>query len=251
MDPETFTINKIILEEFYKNRNQFFYYNDINIDQETGIYSDILINGIIFITSTKVYNRSNLTIKTKEVHKFLKPLVYYLFSLTHKKKFVKDEVKLFAESVNIYYSYHNINSNTISVNRNIDIGFNSFDDDNSFIGDYDVESFNKSLATGYIHYLKVNIRTYYDFENYEDYIEALANLEENGEIVVLDNEEEKTINSSQVFKTDECVICLTKPPNILFCNCGHIAICTECVKIKSLGVYPICKTENTIFRCLE
>ena len=252
MDPEMFTINKIILEEFYKNRTQFIYNNDITIEQETGIYSDILSNGIIFRTSVKVYNHTNLNITTKEVHKFLKPFIYYLFSLTYKKKFVREGLKLFTESINIFYSYHSINSNTISVNRNIDIGFSSnLFDDNNFIEDYDVESSNRSLATGYIHYLKVNLRTYYDFENYEDYIEAVANLEENGEIVVIDNEEEKTINTTQVFKTDECVICLTKPPNILFCNCGHQCLCTECEKIKSLSVCPICKTENTIFRCIE
>ena len=247
----------MILEEFYKNRAKPIYYNDITFEQETDINSDILSNGIVFRTSVKVFNRGNLNVTTKEVYKFLKPFVYYLFSLTHKKKFVREGLKLFTESINIYYSYHSINSTTISVNSDIDVGFsNDPFEDNSFLEDYDEESFNedsniKSLDNGYIHYLEVNLRTYYDFENYEDYIEAVGELEENGEIAVIDNEEEKTINSSQVFKSDECVICLTKPPNILFCNCGHIAICTECEKIKSLSACPICKTENTILRCLE
>ena len=57
-----------------------------------------------------------------------------------------------------------------------------------------------------------------------------------------------TINTEQTFKEDECVICLTNPPNVLFCNCGHIAICTECDKVKSLNIFPVCKTENTIKR---
>ena len=40
--------------------------------------------------------------------------------------------------------------------------------------------------------------------------------------------EEQIINVGKMFKSDECVICLTNPSNVLFCNCGHIAICTEC-----------------------
>ena len=162
---------------------------------------------------------------------------------------MKEGGKLFTDSINIYYNYHSTNSNTISVNHSIDIGFNN--DDNSFLEDYDDESFNEFLDNDYIHYLEVNLKTNYDFENYEDYIEAIGKLEENGEIVVIDNEEDVVINDFQVFKSDECVICLTKPPNILFCNCGHIAICTECEKIKSLSACPSCKTENKILRCLE
>ena len=53
---------------------------------------------------------------------------------------------------------------------------------------------------------------------------------------------ERKINAEQTFKEDECVICLTNLPNVLFCNCGHIAICTECDKTKSLENCPVCKT---------
>ena len=63
-------------------------------------------------------------------------------------------------------------------------------------------------------------------------------------------EEEPIINKDKSFKSDECVICLTNPSNILFCNCGHIAICVECDKMKSLKNCPIRKTENTIKRTL-
>ena len=30
------------------------------------------------------------------------------------------------------------------------------------------------------------------------------------------------INKEETFKYDECVICLTNPPSVLFCNCGHL-----------------------------
>ena len=59
-------------------------------------------------------------------------------------------------------------------------------------------------------------------------------------------EAKKQINTTKSFKSDGCLICLTNPPNVLFCNCGHIPICEECDKTKSLKVCPVCKTENTI-----
>ena len=62
----------------------------------------------------------------------------------------------------------------------------------------------------------------------------------------------KILNAEKTFKESECVICLTEPSNVLFCNCGHICICIECSKKgESLEKCPICKTENTILRFIE
>ena len=62
----------------------------------------------------------------------------------------------------------------------------------------------------------------------------------------------KIINAEKFFKEDKCVICLTNPPNILFCNCGHLVLCVECSKTgESLENCPICKTENTNLRIIE
>ena len=63
--------------------------------------------------------------------------------------------------------------------------------------------------------------------------------------------EEPIINADKTFKSDVCVICLTNSPNVLFCNCGHIAICEECDEVKSLKTCPICKTENKIKQTVE
>ena len=60
------------------------------------------------------------------------------------------------------------------------------------------------------------------------------------------------INAEKIFKEDNCVICLTNPPNILFCNCGHQVLCEECSKIgESLENCPIFKTKNTNLRIIE
>ena len=59
-----------------------------------------------------------------------------------------------------------------------------------------------------------------------------------------------TINEIKTYKTDECVICLERIPNVLFCLCGHICICEKCNEIKKLNSCPICKTENNILRII-
>ena len=72
------------------------------------------------------------------------------------------------------------------------------------------------------------------------------------EIFVTDNLnlKEEQINTIKSLKSDECVICLNKAPNILFCNCGHIPICGECEEMKPLDICPICKTRNSIKRII-
>ena len=53
----------------------------------------------------------------------------------------------------------------------------------------------------------------------------------------------KVIKIDKIFKTEECVICLSTKPNVLFCSCGHLCICNKCNKIKKLNVCPTCRTE--------
>ena len=104
-----------------------------------------------------------------------------------------------------------------------------------------------------INEIHIKLLTNYYNINYDQYI-TLGGINED----INDNEnieeatnEIKIINESQTFKSVECVICLTNPPNVLFCNCGHIAICSDCEKIEEFNKCPICKTENEIIRILE
>ena len=60
-----------------------------------------------------------------------------------------------------------------------------------------------------------------------------------------------TISIKKTFKEDKCVICLTNPPSVLYCNCGHQVLCVECSKmVERLKICPVCKTENTILRII-
>ena len=61
-----------------------------------------------------------------------------------------------------------------------------------------------------------------------------------------------TISIKKAFKEDKCVICLTNPPNVLYCDCGHQVLCVECSKmVETLEKCPVCKTENTILRIIK
>ena len=55
------------------------------------------------------------------------------------------------------------------------------------------------------------------------------------------DDEPKPLKALKSFRTDTCVICLTKLPNVLFTDCRHICICLECEEIKPLGKCPYCR----------
>ena len=63
---------------------------------------------------------------------------------------------------------------------------------------------------------------------------------------------QKTIfNDNKSFKIEKCVVCLEEEPKVLFCNCGHTAICVECSKIEQFDRCPSCNIENNILRIIE
>ena len=175
-------------------------------------------NNIFFKTHINFTNKEFLI---SDVYKHLKPIIYYVYSYTIKKKFFRENFILIEDDIIIKYSFENDNNEV------------------------------------YIKNLEVVLTTHYDFQDvdYDFYFEALGELEENNELVVSHtepiNEEVKIINSAKIFKSDECIICLSNPPKVLFCNCGHLCLCAECREIKSLSECPICKTENEIIRMLE
>ena len=217
MNAETFTERKTILEEFYKQRIKF------NIYKIDIIQANPNIN--IYDYTTNIFFKTHITFTEDkflmgEFYTHLKPVIFYAYSYTYWRKHIKEDFIL--------------------------------KEDNSIIN-YNYEHDNKEI---YIKNLEIVLTTHYDFyhEDYDFYFEALAELEQNNELLLSHepiNEEVKIINPSKIFKSEECIICLTNQPIILFCNCGHIPICTECYKLKSLSACPICKTQNDIIRMLE
>ena len=218
MNTKTFTERKNLLEEFYKKRMKFKIskIEIIQVDPDISIYG--YMSDIHFKTHiTFIEDRFLIS----EFYDHLKPIIYYAYSYTIRRKFINENFILTEDNSIINYNY-----------------------------EYD----NNEL---YIKNLEIILKTHFDFydEDYAFYFEVLAELEQNNELIVSHtepiNEEVKIINPSKIFKSEECIICLTNQPIILFCNCGHIPICTECYKLKSLSACPVCKTQNEIIRMLE
>ena len=57
-------------------------------------------------------------------------------------------------------------------------------------------------------------------------------------------EELRDILTFKILKTDDCVICLNNKPGIMFYDCRHCCVCSDCEKVKPLMRCPYCR--NTI-----
>ena len=174
---------------------------------------------------------------------FLKPLIYFLYSNTYEERFLEDSI-LFLNGLKISFYNHLFNFNASlyfpSLRNNYE-GFN-------FLNQIRIEDYTKGIY-------KINIKLLTSYRNISlGQYNLLRSFdiedEQEPEEEYIQNEA-RIINSSQSFKSDECVICLTNPPNVLFCNCGHLCLCSECERKKISNKCPICKTENEIIRTLE
>jgi len=57
-----------------------------------------------------------------------------------------------------------------------------------------------------------------------------------------------TIRNMQIFAIEECAICMSNIPTILFIPCGHSCICSECEKILCKQLHydcPLCRRKIT------
>ena len=215
MDPETFILRKKFLEEFYKERVNFTFEKDI-IKNENEDYIDKLLTYKTNVFYPETFNLGFV--------KRIIPFIFYLNSL---------------------YGC-NLNDDIIIKGFNTEIFFN----DDPFIKHTFFSLFLFEHNINYMSYLNQEVDIYEKYKIRKvPFVPFNVRVEFN--IGVKTNLNKKTINSIQTFKTGDCVICLTNPPQVLFCNCGHIPICIECNKMKTLKTCPVCKTENTILRVIE
>ena len=244
MESETFKTRKRFLGNFFnKNRVEFFKHcGEINIGNFQ--LHNTRFNGTFMIDTEIIFRKPYTRSPFKNNCVFLKPLIYFLYSVTYQEKFLR-------------YSFLLLKSLKIS-----------FYNDNS---DFSAFLYFPSLPTNFVNQIRINDHTkriyrihislltcYYDISLDEYYLlrgedeeEPEEEPEEPEEEPEYIQNETPIINSSQSFKSNECVICLTNPPNVLFCNCGHLCLCSECERKKLSNKCPICKTENEIIRTLE
>ena len=94
MDPETFTLRKKFLEDFFSGKVKLIN-SKITIPQDGFIDFSLMdyTEGLSFKTYAKFVDIDyldidDLNIDIKEVYKLIKPFIYYLYSVTYKKKFL-------------------------------------------------------------------------------------------------------------------------------------------------------------------
>ena len=54
----------------------------------------------------------------------------------------------------------------------------------------------------------------------------------------------------KTYKTNECVICLSSSPNIIYTDCGHISTCESCELKDEISLCPTCRTTITTSKIL-
>ena len=249
MESETFKMRKQFLEDFYNEDRVNFLSACRVIAVGDFTAHNRIFNDIFYIDTQmnfkKPYSRSHTPFKN--YYKLLKPLIYFLYSYTYREKFLQDYT-LFLNHVKITYENNN---STEEGDFNASLSFpslrNNYEGFN-FLKDIKINDYTKGINE-----IRLKLLTRYVNINYDQYITLGGIIENINDEEDEEDEEEwiKIINSTKIFKSEECIICLTNSPNVLFCNCGHIPICTECNKNKKFEKCPICKTENNIIRILE
>ena len=211
---------------------------------------NVISNTSFYIDTEVLFSKPyiNRHIPFKNYYKFLKPFIYFLYSFTRQEKFLNEQDLLLKDVRITYYS-----ENLPNQDFNADLFFpflimNSFNF--NFLCKISIPVFTKRING-----IRIKLVTLYRNINNEQYIRLGGFIaEEQVNQVNQVNQEirrEHIINSSQCFKSENCVICLNNPPNVLFCNCGHICFCSECEKLKNSNRCPLCKTNNEIIRVLN
>ena len=49
--------------------------------------------------------------------------------------------------------------------------------------------------------------------------------------------------SSNVFREEQCLICLSSDPSRLFLPCKHLAVCDDCLEVGDFNKCPVCRKE--------
>ena len=214
MDPETFILRKKFLEEFYKERVNFTFEKDI-IKDENEDYIDKLLT-----YETNVFYPETFNL---EFVKRIIPFIFYLNSLYGCN--LNDDIIINGFNTEIFFNDDPFTKHTLSTLFLFEHNINYLSHLNKEADKYQKYKICK------VPFVPFNVRV-------EFYITVKTILNK------------KPINSIQTFKSDECVICLTNPPQVLYCNCGHLCLCVECNKMETLKTCPVCKTENTILRVI-
>ena len=234
---ETFKAEKEILEEFFKNRklktkNEKSYpFMPAGFQQPSKVYRSVSYYG-------EIKNPRELNVKNSfDLIEYLKPCLVYIASDNNKVKITD----VWNVSENLYFEMGLFLINGVCPDFMYEpVGFNWC---NRFKEKLEVnQPLNGDKIKRYIENECRNKNNTFSFNDkpiqFEfifkinrsgDYLMASMNVWEinqhfgqRGLLYLMKKVTKKIIKAEKNFKEDECVICLTNPPNILFCNCGHL-----------------------------
>ena len=208
------------LEKIFKNRITFVLHRQHNPRNFNVPTIQVYLSNNIF--TPKEYN-------IKFVKEKVKAFAYYLFScyvLENRKR--GNQINHLDETIKIYlldpFSDENDDSDDHILIRNLFLNQENLHPGN-FFNFFDI--FLNLLEE--IFCCKIPLKPFKIMVEFDIYLES--NLPK--------------IHTGPSFK---CVICLTNISNVLFCDCGHICICSECDTFKCLDSCPMCRIKSTIKR---
>ena len=219
MENKIFKSRKKILENFFKKKIVF---NVANEENDGFNSSTVYISNIL---NYQLYN--------KEFIKKLKDFSYYLMS-----KSINEENILDCISISTFIPY---------VDNNDEILSNPTFEESSLLHEkirvlkldkLQEEYFLKLFDFLYMMYVDEHEYLLHPIKNFKFFVKGKTR-------------KKNIINLPKCFKSSVCIVCLTGKPRVIFCNCGHIPICTECSKIKKFTECPVCKNLNEIVRIIE
>ena len=217
MENKTFTMRKKFLENHFKKKILF----NIADEENDGFNSSI----------TYTSNILNCEWYNKQFIKKLKEFTYY-----HLSKCLNENKNLEIINIDMFIPYEDINDETL-----INPTFNESLLLHERIRVLKLEKLTENTFLGlfdflYIMYIEEHEFILHPTKNFKFLIKCKT------------CEKKNIINLPKCFKSESCIICLSNLPDVLFCNFGHIPICTECSKFTEC---PICKTNNEIVRIIE
>ena len=219
MESETFKMRKRFLGNFFnKDRVEFFKYcGEINIGNFQ--IHNTRFNGTFMIDTEIIFKKTYIRSPFKNYCVFLKPLIYFLYSVTYKERFLYsvtyEERILFLNGLKISFYNDNSDFSAFLYFPSLRTNYEEFNFLNQIrINDHTkrIYKINIKLLTCYHN---ISLDQYYllrgDIEDEEEPEEEPEEPEEEPEEPeepeYIQNET-PIINSSQSFKSNECVICL-------------------------------------------
>ena len=220
MENKIFKSRKKFLENFFKKKIVFNVANEEN---------DGFNSSTVYISNILKYQWYD-----KDFIKNLKYFSYYLMS-----KSLNEENILDCISISMFIPYEDINDETL-INPTFNESLLLHEKIRVLkLDKLQEECFLKLFDFLYMVYIDEHEYILHPIKNFKFFVEGKTYKSKN------------IINLPKFFKSASCIVCLTGKPTVVFCNCGHIPICTECSKIKKFTECPVCKTLNEIVRIIE